>query len=122
MEWVKLYAAFYRDPKIMALPDSDAEMLFVRSLGYAGEQETSGFIPERVLPALSRKRRYGNSVAALETQGLWTRVTGGWQITRWHDRQEELEKLAARRAADRERKRKQRAADRSNGAGQMGVT
>ena len=113
MEWVKLFASYYRDPKILALPDADAEMLFVRSLGYSGEQETGGFIPEHALPALTRRRRYANSVAALEAQNLWTRVDGGWQITRWHDRQEELEKLAARRTADRERKRRQRAAEAS---------
>lgn len=115
MEWVKLRSNYYRDPKILALPDADTEMLFVRSLGYAGEHGTHGFIPEHVLPALARKRRYANSVAALLAQDLWQAGDRGYWITRWDENQDELEKLAARRAADRERKRKQRAAERSDG-------
>lgn len=122
MEWVKLRTSYYRDPKVMALPDADAEMLFIRSLSYAGEQGTHGFIPEHVLPALARKRRYANSVEALVVQGLWDVGDGGYWIARWDENQDELEKLTARRAADRERKRKQRAAERFNDAPHTDVT
>lgn len=113
MDWVKLRTSYYRDPKVLALPDADAEMLFVRGLGYVGEQETRGYIPEHALSVIARKRRYDTSVSALLATGLWTRVNGGYQITRWDDNQEGLEGLAKRRAADRERKRRQRAAERS---------
>jgi hypothetical protein len=113
VEWVKLRTSFYRDPKVMGLPDAESELLFIRSLAFAGEQETHGFIPEHVLPALARKRRYDNSVRALLAQNLWQAGDGGYWITRWDENQDELEKLAARRAADRERKRKQRATERS---------
>lgn len=115
MEWVKLRTNYYRDPKIMALPDAETEMMFIRSIGYAGEYGTHGFIPEHVVPALTRKRRYANSVTALLAQDLWQAGDGGYWIARWDENQDELEKLAARRAADRERKRKQRVAERSHG-------
>lgn len=108
MDWVKLHTRFYVDPKVASLPDADTEMMFVRSLAYAGDQETGGFIPEASLPLLARRRRYAASVRALVGSGLWTAVDGGFHITRWDDRQKELENLAKRRAADRERKRRQR--------------
>lgn len=113
MEWVKLRSDYYRDPKVMAL-DADGELLFVRALAYAGDQETGGFIPESVLPALCPVRRYAKTVSALVALGLWEPMPTGWRIVRWDDHQSELELLAARRAADRERQRRRRAAERSN--------
>ncbi|HEY5985229.1 MAG TPA: hypothetical protein VIV12_02425 [Streptosporangiaceae bacterium] len=108
MEWAKLHTRYYSDPKIAALDDS-AEVMFVRSLAFSGERETGGFVPEAVVPGLARSRRHAKSVSALIASRLWTATDGGYQITRWHDWQEELELLAARRAADRERKRRERA-------------
>lgn len=121
MEWVKLSASYYRDPKVMAL-DADAELLFVRGLAYAGEQETHGFVPESVLQALSRTRKYAKNVADLERQGLWEKASSGWRIVRWDDYQHELELLSVRRAKDRERQRRKRATERSVVAGQNAVT
>lgn len=114
MDWVKLHTRFYVDPKVASLPDAHTEMMFVRSLAYAGDQETGGFIPEASLPLLARRRRYAASVKALVASGLWTADAGGYRITRWDDRQEELETLAKRRAADRERKRRQRASQKES--------
>lgn len=120
MDWVKLHTRFYVDPKVASLPDADTEMMFVRSLAYAGDQETSGFIPESIVPLLTRKRRHAGCVKALVESGLWTKVTGGYRIGAWSDWQDQLDVLANRRAADRERKRKSRARQRQELAEKSG--
>lgn len=113
MDWVKLHVLYYTDERIEALPDADTEMMFVRGLARAGELGRGGFIPESSLPRLARRRRYGGCVDALVASGLWISVDGGYQITNWSDWQDALDALAARRATDRERKRRQRAAETS---------
>ncbi len=112
MDWVKLAVRYYADPKVAALPDADTELMFVRGLARAGEQGAGGFIPESVLPELARRRRYAACVDALLAAGLWSRVDGGYQITRWADWQDGLDALTRRRTADRERQRRRRAAAR----------
>jgi hypothetical protein len=88
--------------------------LFVRGLAYCGAEETGGFIPTEIVPSLIRRRRHGAAVEALVARSLWVVASGdrgqpGYRVTRWEDWQEELEALARRRAADRERKRRERA-------------
>lgn len=108
MDWVKLSARYYLDVAISNLPDADTEVMFTRALAYAGDQETGGFVPAGMLPALCRSRRYEVCARALVTSGLWLASRGGYQITRWEEWQSELEAIARRRSADRERKRHQR--------------
>jgi hypothetical protein len=113
MDWVKLGTSYYLDPAVASLPDADTELLFVRGLAYAGAEETGGFIPEMIVPSLIRRRRHGAAVEALVARSLWVPASGdrgqpGYRIARWEDWQEELEALAQRRAADRERKRAER--------------
>lgn len=120
MDWVKLATRYYLDPAVASLPDADTELLFVRGLAYAGAEETGGFIPEVIVSSLIRRRRYGAAVEALIARSLWVTSTGdrgqpGYRIRRWEDWQEELDALARRRASDRERKRKQRTAERESG-------
>lgn len=110
MDWVKLSSRYYLDPAIANLPDGDTESLFTRSLAYAGFEETGGVITEGAAAMLCRRRRYTVCVDALVAAGLWLPVRGGYQITRWEEWQEELDAIAKRRAADRDRKRRERAA------------
>lgn len=110
LDWVKLAVRYYADPKIAALPDEASEMMYIRGLARAGEEQAGGFIPESALPELARRRRYTACVDALVAAGLWSRVDGGYRITRWADWQDGLDALARRRAADRERQRRRRAA------------
>lgn len=107
MDWVKLSARYYLDPVIANLDDA-TEVMFTRALAYAGDQETHGFVPSGMLPALCRRRRYEVCVEALVAAGLWLPARGGYQITRWEEWQAELEAIVARRSADRDRKRRQR--------------
>jgi len=114
VDWVKLHTRYYADDKIEALPDADAEIMFVRGLARAGEVEREGFIPAESLPKLARRRRYAASVSALLAAGLWTKVPGGYQVTNWDHWQDGLDALARRRTADRERQRRRRAAERES--------
>lgn len=107
---MKLAIRYYADPKIASLPDEASELMFVRGLARAGEEGREGFIPESALPELARRRRYAACVDVLVAACLWSRVDGGYQITRWADWQDGLDTLARRRAADRERQRRRRAA------------
>src|SRR5215469_640989 len=84
--------------------------MFTRALAYAGDQETGGFIPVGMLHVFSRSRRYEATAGALAAAGLWLPSRGGYQITRWEEWQSELEAIARRRSADRDRKRRERAA------------
>lgn len=111
--WVKLAFRFYADPKVAALPNEATELMFVRGLARAGEEQKAGFIPESALPELARRRRYAACASALVAAGLWSRVDGGYQVTRWADWQDGLDALSRRRAADRERQRRRRSADTS---------
>jgi hypothetical protein len=110
VDWVKLAIRYYADPKVAALPDEATELMFVRGLCRAGEERSAGFIPESALPELARRRRYAACASALVAAGLWSRVDGGYQVTRWADWQDGLDVLTRRRAADRERQRRRRAA------------
>lgn len=107
MDWVKLSARYYLDPAIVNA-DADTEVMFTRAIAYAGDQETHGFVPAGMLPALCRRRRYETCVEALVAAGLWRPVRGGYKITRWQEWQSELEAIVARRSADRDRKRRER--------------
>ena len=112
-DWVKLGIRYYADAKIAGLPDDiadSAEVMWTRGLARAGEQRAQGFIPESAIPELTRRRRYEAVADALVATGLWSRVPGGYQVTRWADWQDALDALTKRRESDAERKRKSRAA------------
>lgn len=108
-DWVKLSVRYYADAKVEALPDADAEVLFVRGLAKAGEVGRGGFIPAESLPKLGRRRRYAASVRALVAVGLWTKVDGGFQVAGWAHWQDSFDALARRRTTDRDRQRRRRA-------------
>jgi hypothetical protein len=107
MDWVKLATRYYGDERIEALDDA-AEVMFTRGLARAGELEREGFIPDSSLPKLTRRRRYETVVEQLVVSGLWSRVDGGYRVSRWADWQDALDDLARRRTADRERQRRRR--------------
>lgn len=112
MDWVKLMTGYYRDIAIAVGSDA-AEVMFTRGCALAGEIEQSGFIPDAMLPSLTRKPVNARKVAAeLVARGLWERVRGGYQIVNWETIQAELERLVAKKARDRDRKRAEREAAR----------
>jgi hypothetical protein len=113
---VKLAQRYYLDPAVRALPAEvadAAEVMFTRGLARAGEVARGGFIPEQDVELLTRRRRHGAVVNALISSGLWQAVPGGYQVTRWADWQDHLDALTRKRAVDRERQRRRRAAARN---------
>lgn len=112
MDWVKLMTAYYRDLAIAVGSDA-AEVMFVRGCALAGEIEQHGFIPDAMLPSLTRKPGNARKLAAeLVKAGLWERVRNGHQIANWETIQAELERIVAKKARDRDRKRAEREAAR----------
>lgn len=108
MEWFKMSASFDLDGALIRAGEA-AEVLFNRGLAHCTREETEGFIqdgiPERLCPKGTKAR-----VRALVAAELWIRnePRGGWVVRSWGKWQGELDALAARRRADRERKRRQR--------------
>ena len=116
MEWVKLTTDYFRDLAI-ALGDDALEVMFTRGLALAGEIEQSGFIPDALLPGLTRRPALAKKTAQkLVKADLWERVPGGYQIVNWSEIQAELERLVAKKKRDKERKRRDRAAARESEA------
>jgi len=108
VDWVKLRAGFYRDVAVATLDDA-AEVMLNRGSAYCGDAETGGFIPDAILPSLTRKPAQAGRIASrIVTAGRWARVDGGYRIVDWSDDQAELEALIARRRTDRERQRRHR--------------
>lgn len=109
MDWVKLTTDYYRDLAIAVGTDA-AEVMFTRGCALAGEIERHGFIPDALLPTLTRKPVQAKKIAAdLVRADLWAKVRGGYQIENWTTIQSELEKLVEKKKRDRDRKRAERA-------------
>lgn len=108
MEWVKLSTSYDTDAAIMRAGEA-AEVLFTRSLAYCGREETGGFIPDG-MPARLCPKGAAARVKSLVSERLWVRddEQHGWRIRSWESWQSELDLLAERRRADRERKRRER--------------
>lgn len=107
MEWVKLHTRYYLDRAVLRAGEP-AEVLFTRSLAYAGDQESDGFIPAEALAMLAPKKG-STRAAALVREGLWDVVDGGWQIPGWVKHQVTVERLEQQREAGRERVARHRA-------------
>lgn len=112
MDWVKLGVRYFMDTKIRGLNGDladAAEIMFVRSVAWAGEVQADGFIPEQDVALLTRRRRHEAVVDVLVALGLWVAVPGGYRVQRWPDwNGDNMDALMRRRAADRERQRRRR--------------
>lgn len=92
MAWIKLESRMPRNVKVLQVP-RDVRYFHLEACCWAGEERTNGFIPESALGAIgvdisaAKARRYAALLEAArrdpsnpESQGLWARVEGGWQI------------------------------------------
>lgn len=112
MEWVKSLTGYYRLLEIATGSDA-MEVMFKRADALAGEIGSDGFIPDAMLPQLTRKPAQAKKIAAeLVKTGLWVRVRGGYLIVDWVSINAELKRLQDRKKRDRDRKRSDRAASR----------
>jgi hypothetical protein len=88
LPWVRLDAAFWSHPKIVALTrERDghrAGFIYVCALAYSGQHGTDGFLDEGCLPLI-----YGRVTDArlLVKYGLWRDEPGGWSVHGWDEKQ-----------------------------------
>jgi hypothetical protein len=108
---------FYDHPKSIGMSDA-AVALWTRAGSYSAAKLTDGFIAEHVLVTLSRTPE--EAADELVRRGLWRRVKGGWRFHQWEQRNLTKARIEEDRAADRDRKKRVRAAARS-GSGQPPV-
>ena len=97
------------DRRVLRLPD-DAFRLFILSLAWSVANQTDGRIYDEDLTLIPAS---ASGSGQLAKSGLWERVADYWLITVFEDTQTtraDLEALARGRRAERDKKRRQRAA------------
>lgn len=111
---MKSRVGYYRLLEIATGTDA-MEVMFKRADALAGELGSDGFIPDAMLPTLTRKTQQARKIAdGLVDAGLWVRVDGGYLIVDWVTINSELKRLQDRKKRDRDRKRAERAASRTS--------
>lgn len=123
MEWVKL-STTYPDDVAIAAADDAGEVMFTRGLAYCGRAKTGGFIPDSKLQDLCRRPSRAKVIVRQMTRdtplgdpGPWEKVAGGYRVRNWEHYQEQFDALASRRKSDRDRKARQRSAQRGQVTG-----
>jgi len=103
MTWGKVDDNFAFHPKAL-IAGNEALGLWVRSLSWSNQLLTDGFIPQKMIVAMS-----GNeSAQSLVEAGLWHEVDGGYQFKDWLLYQPSRESVLADREAAKERMAKAR--------------
>jgi hypothetical protein len=110
--YVRLYSGFYLDSKVQAV-STEAELLYVRALGWSKAENLDGAVPETALASLCFKFNMPPSVLSgeLVQVGLWTPDdpgVSGVTRERWRDYQWTVARTEKRRANNRERQDRRR--------------
>lgn len=100
-------ADFYDHPKTTGMSDA-AFSLWVRAGSFSAAKTTDGFVSEDVL--VYTLRSSVEVADELVGRGLWRRRKGGFQFHQWHVRNLTRDRIEADRTTDRERKRRERKA------------
>lgn len=117
MAWAKVDDNLAFHPKVI-YAGNEAMGVWVRSLSWAMQQLTDGFVPEAIVIAFN-----GQAVArALIEHGLWHEVEGGYQFNDWCEYQPTREKVLDDRAKAAERVGKWRDKKDSGNAVSNGVS
>jgi hypothetical protein len=85
--------------------------VYVAGIAYANKHLTDGFLSESAVKAfkIDRNPCEIGSVLAYSDVGLWEPVEGGWRIHDYHHHNPKAQDVKEKQAADRERKRVERA-------------
>ena len=97
LPWVRLDTGFSQNPKILHLIEDkkwQAVVVYVASLGYAGQHGTDGFIPNSALPFLHGTKTHANQLVSV---GLWLGCPGDHDIHGWAEFQPSDEETKQRR-------------------------
>lgn len=122
MGWIRLDQGFPEHPKVLAAGE-DAAWLFVCMIAYSNRFETDGFVTERALRSISKRRNPVSLCTILASVGLLEIVSGGYLIHDYLDYQPSRSEAESRRSGARERMAKVRARSqdvRANFAGTSG--
>lgn len=101
MDWCKLYASLQHDQDLRRAGER-ATLLFVFGLCHCAEEETDGYIADDALPYFKLAGVEARA-AALVRVGCWQRVSDGYLIPKWREKQRELYAIMEKRRKDRER-------------------
>jgi hypothetical protein len=106
--YVPLFVGFSRDPKLRRA-GTGPELLFLRGIAYAKENETDGLVPDYDLPVVAVGLNDPEGYAAsLVRVGAWEVADGGWRIVAWHRWNEHQEQLDRKREQARQRQARRR--------------
>jgi hypothetical protein len=108
--WTKISDSFWDDPDVLEVGDAAAG-LFVRMIAYSNRQGTDGRITDAIARTLARNRAHrSRAIRALLGVAFLIRAEGGYEIRSFHKYNPKAAVSQAKRAADAERKRAERAA------------
>lgn len=108
MPWARVDDKLHSHPKVRrAWRCRPALGIHLLALSFCMDQGTKGHLtPEWVEDQLPKPAERQRTVDALVEAGLWREIDDGWEVHDFLDWNPSPEDIEARRAADRERKRK----------------
>lgn len=110
MPYVKVEDGIFRNPKVVSV-GSNAKLLYIAGICYAGSALTDGFIPTNTIKMLAADTAISSvrkAVGDLVKSGLWTEVDDGYQIHDYLAYNESAQKVQAKKDAARDRMNKRR--------------
>lgn len=110
MPWFKVDDTFAFHPKALAASNS-ALGLWVRAGSWCAANLTGGHVPRHMVGTLGAQKR---DAARLVDAGLWRETDDGYLFHGWDEFQPSKADIEAERAANRERQRRYRAAQRGS--------
>lgn len=126
MRWFKLNSDYYTHIKVVRV-GIVGEVLFVRSIAYAQQNESDGFIPDCMLPIIgagisesfAEPQNLRKLADVLVDVGLWDRHDDGWMIHDYLDYQRsrfelDIERERVRKAMAETRAKSQSRTERDN--------
>lgn len=118
--WAAFALSLHTNPKLAAanVEAPGATGFYVCAVLWSLTHGTRGFVPDQLLGSVQagvEPRQARSYVKALDTHGRLERVPGGWMVHHFGLHQAPAVELLERRRAERDRKRRQRAAQRADG-------
>lgn len=117
MPWFNVDDGFANSKPVLRIPRRyrcAAVGLWTLAGSWSAKELTDGFIPDHALEEFASTPAMATLLVKAD---LWTEVAGGWQFNNWAKYQKTKEQVYAYRAAEAERKRKQRSGGKPPGGG-----
>lgn len=105
--WAKVMTSLRDHPKAIEAGHQSMWM-YVTMILFSKERDTSGFVPVSFVSHSCHGRAPLRAASRLVDVGLLHPVEGGWEIVQYNEKQGADASISEKRAADAERKRRQR--------------